>query len=232
MIFGILYLILSEANMGQKVNPKILRIPLIRQWESQWFARSRYFREFLKKDLQIRKFLAEKFKNVGVDKITINKAGYNIKIIISTAKPGLIIGRGGVDIEKLKKEIQEKFLNKGETLELNVQEVETPMLSAQVILEMVIADLEKRVPYRSLMKRAVERVRGGGALGVKIRLSGRLDGVEIARRETLTWGKMPLHTLRANIDYAGGAAFTIYGAVGVKVWIYKGEVFATAQNEK
>ncbi len=211
--------------MGQKSNPKILRTPLIRQWASQWFARSRYFREFLKKDLQIRKFLAQKLKNTSVDKISIEKFGYNIKVSISTAKPGLIIGRGGVDVENLKKEIQKRFLDKGETLELNVQEVSAPMLSAQIVLEMIIADLEKRVPYRRAMKKAIEQVKKAGALGAKVKLSGRLDGVEIARREILSWGKMPLHTLRADIDYARGAALTIYGAVGVKVWIYKGEVF-------
>jgi small subunit ribosomal protein S3 len=220
--------------MGQKSNPKILRTPIIRQWESQWFAKGHYFREFLKKDLKIRKFLVNKLKNAAIDKITIDKSGYNIKITITTARPGLIIGRGGVDIENLKKEIQKKFLDKGETLELNVQEIAAPVLSAQVLLETIIADLEKRVPYRRVMKRAIEQAKKAGALGVRVKLSGRLDGVEIARRETLSWGKMPLHTLRANIDYARGAAFTIYGAVGVKVWIYKGEVFDKVKdkNEK
>jgi len=220
--------------MGQKVNPKILRIPLIRQWESQWFAKGHSFREFLRKDLQIRKFLTTKLRHVGLDKITIEKSGYNVKIIITTAKPGLIIGRGGVDIENLKKEIQKRFLDKDEVLELNVQEVEAPLLSAQLILENIIADLEKRVPYRRAMKRAVSQVMKAGALGIKVKLSGRLDGVEIARRETLTKGRMPLHTMRANIDYARGTAFTIYGTIGVKVWIYKGEVFAdkSVQNKK
>jgi len=217
--------------MGQKSNPKIMRIPLIREWEEKWFAQSRNFRQFLKEDIQIRKFLSQRLKGAGIDKIIIERSGKTVRIIISTAKPGLIIGRGGVDVEKLKKEIQSKFLSKDEVLELNIQEVPSPSLSAQVVLEGLIADLEKRVPYRRAMKRVIEQVKKANALGVKVTLSGRLDGVEIARRETLSWGKMPLHTLRADIDYARGAAFCTYGTVGAKVWIYKGDIFPDSSKQ-
>jgi small subunit ribosomal protein S3 len=169
--------------------------------------------------------LSQRLKGASIDKITIDRSANALKILILTAKPGFIIGRGGVDIEKLKKEIQSKFVSRSTVLELNIQEVAAPFLSAQIILENIITDLEKRMPYRRAMKRSIDQVKKAGAWGVKIKLSGRLDGVEIARRETLGWGKMPLHTLRADIDYARGAAFTIYGAVGVKVWICRGEIF-------
>lgn len=218
--------------MGQKTNPKIIRIPLIREWEAKWFAKSHNFRQFLKEDIQIRQFLSKRLKGTGVDKILIERSANTIKILILTAKPGLIIGRGGVDVEKLKKEIQSKFLPVNTVLELNVQEIQTPLLSAQVVLEGIVIDLEKRMPYRRVMKRVIDQVKKAGAQGVKVKLSGRLDGVEIARRETLSWGKMPLHTLRANIDYARGAAFCTYGAIGVKVWIYKGEIFNKTRNKE
>jgi small subunit ribosomal protein S3 len=211
--------------MGHKTNPKIMRIPIIKEWEAKWFAKSRSFKQFLKEDVQIRKFLSQRLKGAAVDKISIDRSANVLKILILTAKPGFIIGRGGVDIEKLKKEIRSQFLARHTVLELNIQEVTAPFLSAQIILEGIITDLEKRIPYRRAMKRTIDQVKKAGALGVKIKLSGRLDGVEIARRETLGWGKMPLHTLRADIDYARGAAFTMYGSVGVKVWIYRGEIF-------
>jgi len=218
--------------MGQKANPKVMRIPIIRDWEEKWFAKKQSFRQFLKEDIQIRKFLFRKLKGASIDKIIIERSGNGVKILLSTAKPGIIIGRGGVDAEKLKKEMQDKFLGTKQVLELNIQEAPSPFLSAQIVLEGVIADLEKRISYRRAMKRAIEQVKKNGALGVKIKLSGRLDGVEIARRETLSWGKMPLHTLRADIDYARGAAHTIYGAVGAKVWIYRGEIFAKKNQDK
>ncbi|MCX7778986.1 MAG: 30S ribosomal protein S3 [Patescibacteria group bacterium] len=211
--------------MGQKVNPKIFRIPLIQEWQSKWFAKLSSFRKILKTDISIRKFLKKRLKNCGLGGIEIERVGEVLKVIIKTAKPGLVIGRGGVDIEKLKKEIENKFLEKGDSLEIQVQEIASPHLSASVVLETIIADLEKRVPFRRVAKRAIEQVKKAGAAGVKIVIKGRLDGVEIARAETFSWGKMPLHSLRSNIDYSRGTAFTLYGAIGVKVWIYKGEVF-------
>ncbi|MDD2646628.1 MAG: 30S ribosomal protein S3 [Patescibacteria group bacterium] len=216
--------------MGQKINPKILRIPTTRDWEEKWFAKKQSFRQFLREDIQIRKLLTKKLKGASVDKTIIERSGNAIKIFISTAKPGVIIGRGGVDAEKLKKDIQQILLP-GQVVDLNISEVPSPFLSAQIVLEAIVADLEKRVSYRRAMKRAMDQVKKGGAGGVKIKLSGRLDGVEIARRETLTWGKMPLHTIRADIDYSRGAAHTMYGAVGVKVWIYRGEIFNKIKKE-
>lgn len=216
--------------MGQKVNPKILRIPLVRQWSSRWFARSKDFREFLKKDILIRKFLARKLKGANVGSIELEKEGELWRIIIKTAKPGMIIGKGGVDVENLKKEMENFFLDKRMNLEIQIKEISSPFLSSQVILENIIADLEKRVPFRRMAKRTIEQVKKAGAQGVKIVVKGRLDGVEIARQETFSWGKMPLHTLRSEIDYSRGAAHTIYGAVGVKIWIYKGEVFRNSSK--
>ena len=211
--------------MGQKTNPKILRIPLIKKWESQWIARGHYFRKFLKEDILIRKYLQEKLKNSAVSNIEMERAGNDLKILIKTARPGIIIGRGGVDVEKLKKEIKNKFLGKDTNLELNIEEYFTPFLSARIVLEFIINEIERRIPYRRVMKKAIERVKKAGAKGVRISLAGRLDGVEIARTEKMSWGKLPLHTLRADIDYARGTAFTLYGTIGVKVWIYKGEIF-------
>ncbi|MFN3301545.1 MAG: 30S ribosomal protein S3 [Patescibacteria group bacterium] len=219
--------------MGQKVNPRILRIPLVKEWQSKWFAKLKDFRNFLKKDISLRKFLTKRLKGQAVGKIEIEKEGAHWRVIIRTAKPGLIIGKGGVDIENLKKEVEKRFLEKGETLEIQVYEIPSPNLSAQIVLENIISDLEKRVPFRRVVKRAIEQVKRAGAKGVKIVVKGRLDGVEIARQEKFSWGKMPLHTIRGDIDYSRGTAFTLYGTIGVKVWIYKGDVFEkSTQNEK
>jgi len=211
--------------MGQKVNPKILRIPLVKQWQSKWFARLKDFRILLKSDVLIRKFLSKKLKGSSVGNIEIEKEGDIWRVIIRTAKPGMIIGRGGVDVENLKKEIEKRFLGKGSNLEIQIKEISSPFLNAQIVLENIILDLERRMPFRRVAKRAIEQIKKAGAQGAKIIIKGRLDGGEIARQETFAWGKMPLHTLRANIDYSRSAAFTIYGTVGVKVWICTGEIF-------
>ncbi len=216
--------------MGRKVNPKIFRTPLIRDWESKWFAKKHKFRQFLKEDLQIRKFLEKKLKNCGIAKISIERVANTIKVVIYTAKPGLIIGRGGVDIEKLKGEVK-KFLTDNMILEVNVIEEKFPGLSATVVLEGVISELEKRIPFRRVMKKVVKQVQINRAKGVKVMVNGRLGGAEIARSEKLIWGKLPLQTLRADIDYARGTAFTVYGTIGVKIWIYKGEKFSPSEHE-
>ncbi len=217
--------------MGQKVNPKIFRTGIIRNWNSKWFSK-RYFSPLLKQDVVIRKFLKKKLKDAGLAKIEIERSAENINIIIYAVRPGVIIGRSGVGIEDLKQQIIKKILNKKETmvpgkmnLNINIMEVDKPNLNAQVVVAAIIADLEKRIPYRRVMKQAISRVERAGAKGVKIIVAGRLNGADIARTETLTSGMIPLHTLRADIDYARGAAQTIYGKIGVKVWIYKGEVF-------
>lgn len=217
--------------MGQKVNPKIFRIGIIKTWDSKWFARHN-FSALLRQDIVIKKYIKEKLKDAGVAQIEIERSAENLNIIIRAVRPGVIIGRSGVGIEELKKDITKKILNKKDTvvagklnLTINILEVDKPNLNAQVVLDNIIADLEKRIPYRRVMKQAIGRVERAGAKGVKVILAGRLNGAEIARTETLSSGMIPLHTLRADIDYSRGAAQTIYGKIGVKVWIYKGEVF-------
>ena len=217
--------------MGRKVNPKIFRIPLIRDWESKWFAKKNEFKQFLKEDIQIREFLSKRLKNCGVSNVSIERLANIVRVSISTAKPGLIIGRGGLDIEKLKKELK-VFVSDKIVLEVNVLEEKKPMLSADVILEGVIADLEKRFPFRRTMKKVIRNAKTSEAKGIKIILKGRLGGVEIARSEKLIWGNLPLHTLRADIDYSRGTAATTYGSVGVKIWVYRGEKFEKTKSNQ
>ncbi|MFH1192301.1 MAG: 30S ribosomal protein S3 [bacterium] len=214
--------------MGQKVNPKIFRMGIIRTWESKWFSKNKYS-DFLKLDVAIRKFLNLKLKDAALDRIEIERSGESIKITIHSAKPGIIIGRSGVGIEDLKNKLQKSVLNKMNIgkmgVNLNIQEIKNPNLSANIIIQNVIDDLEKRIPFRRALKQAIGKAEKAGAKGVKILVAGRLNGAEIARSEKLTSGKIPLHTLRADIDYTRGVARTIYGAIGVKVWIYKGDIF-------
>jgi len=222
--------------MGQKVNPKIFRIGITKTWNSKWFSKND-FSSFLRQDVVLRKYLKGKLKDASVAKIEIERSAEKVNVIIYAVRPGVIIGRAGVGIEELKADLLKKVFNKQKTsvpgklnLNINVMEVDRPNLNAQVVLDNIIADLEKRIPYRRVMKQSLGRVMRGGAKGVKIIVAGRLNGAEIARRETLTEGMIPLHTLRADIDYSRGAAQTIYGKIGVKVWIYKGEVF-NKENE-
>lgn len=211
--------------MGHKVHPKAFRLGVIYTSNSKWFAKNN-FRVFLKEDVQIRRFLKHKLREAGVDRIEIERFAAKMNIIIHSAKPGMIIGRGGVEIEALKKEIHQKFLgSKKANINISIQEVNKPDMSSQVICQSIIDQLEKRIPFRRAMKRAIEQVKKAGAKGVKITIGGRLDGADIARSETLSAGNLPLHTLRADIDYARDTAHTTYGTIGVKVWIYKGEVF-------
>ncbi|MFH1030889.1 MAG: 30S ribosomal protein S3 [bacterium] len=213
--------------MGHKVNPKIIRMGIIKTWDSKWFAKKNYG-DFLRQDVNIRKFLKKQLRDAAIDKIEIERSGDDIKIILHSAKPGIIIGRSGVGVEDLKNKLK-NLLNKiglsKISLNINIQEVKNSNLSANIILQNVIDDIEKRIPFRRILKQTIAKVEKAGAKGVKIMVSGRLNGAEIARTEKLTSGKIPLHTLRADIDYSRGAAHTIYGAIGVKVWIYKGEIF-------
>ncbi|MBI4090611.1 MAG: 30S ribosomal protein S3 [Candidatus Komeilibacteria bacterium] len=216
--------------MGQKVNPTVFRLGLSQQWRSRWFSDKGYA-QMLRQDVNVRKFLMGKLKDAGIDRIDIERFRGEFVVTIIAAKPGIIIGRGGTGIEDLKKEIQKKFLKGATSLKVNIQEVDNPNLSAGAVLQICISDLEKRIPFRRIMKQNIDKVLKAGAQGVKIRVSGRLNGAEIARRETLTQGKIPLHTLRGNIQYARGAARTTYGAIGVKVWIYRGLYFAEQPSE-
>ena len=213
--------------MGQKVHPKIFRIGVIYTWPSIWFSNRDSFAEKVKQDVQIRKYIIQKLREAGVDKVNIERNANKIIITTYTAKPGFVIGRGGTGAEDLKKDIKNRFLPKFRLgdIKLNINEVDRPNLSSQVVLQSMILELEKRMPFKRVMKQAVQRVQRAGALGVKVMVKGRLGGSEIARSEKIVAGKIPLHTLRADINYARGVARTTYGAIGVKVWIYRGEVF-------
>lgn len=217
--------------MGQKVNPTVFRLGLSQQWRSRWFSDKGYA-QMLRQDVSVRKFLMGKLKEAGIDRIDIERFRGELVVTIIAAKPGIIIGRGGTGIEDLKKEIKKKFLTSATSLKVNIQEVDNPNLSAGAVLQICISDLEKRIPFRRILKQNIDKVMKAGAEGVKIGVSGRLNGAEIARRETLTQGKIPLHTLRGNIMYSRGAAHTTYGLIGVKVWIYRGLYFTPQQTEK
>ncbi|NCD00938.1 30S ribosomal protein S3 [bacterium] len=213
--------------MGKKINPKILRIGVIKTWPSVWFKKKEDYIKSTRQDVEIRKYILKNFKEAGVDKVEIARGVNKITIDIHTGKPGILIGRGGTGVEDLKKKIHRTFLKnfRPTEIQLNIKEVSRPNLSAQIMVQSMILDLEKRVPFRKVMKQAISRAERAGALGVKVMVSGRLNGAEIARSEKLVSGKVPLQTLRADISYARGAAFTTYGAIGVKVWIYRGEIF-------
>ena len=211
--------------MGHKVHPKIYRIPTIYSWDSKWFARNGQLPLFLKQEVEIRKLLQKKFKESLIDAISIERTPKDLTITILSAKPGTIIGRGGQGLEPLRKEIERKILQMKLRVKINVQEVRQPALSAQIVAQNAAVDIEKRIPFRRIMKQAIERVMAAGAQGVKISMGGRLNGVEIARTEKLSAGKMSLITLRSDVDYAFVEAYTLYGKIGIKVWIYKGEAF-------
>ncbi|PIR91969.1 30S ribosomal protein S3 [Candidatus Falkowbacteria bacterium CG10_big_fil_rev_8_21_14_0_10_44_15] len=218
--------------MGQKVHPKIFRTGVIYSWPSKWFSAGRNFPSKLKQDVEIRRFLIHKLREASVDKVEIERDAQKITVTVYTAKPGLIIGRGGAGAEDLKKEIKRKFLPKvklGE-IHLNINEVDRPNLSASIVMQAMVLDIEKRLPYKRVMKQAIMHVQRAGALGVKALVKGRLNGAEIAREEKMVAGKIPLHTLRADIDYAQGTAHTTYGSIGVKVWIYRGEIFSKEES--
>lgn len=212
--------------MGHKVNPKIFRTGILFGWDSKWFATGKQFRDNLAKDIRVKKYLVKELKASSVSKIEIERTTHVITITVHSAKPGVIIGRQGAGIEELKKKIRKEFFGSEKvTVNVNVVEVDKPLLDPQLVLQGMVEELEKRMPYRRVMKQAIDRVSKGGAQGVKVCISGRLNGAEIAKTETLHVGKIPLHTLRAHIDYARGPAHTLSGVVGVKVWIYKGMKF-------
>jgi small subunit ribosomal protein S3 len=212
--------------MGHKVHPKIYRIPTIYSWDSKWFARNDQMPLFLKQETQIRAFLTKKLKDSLLDSISIERTPKDLTVYILSAKPGTIIGRGGQGLEGLCKEIEKKILQQKLKVKINVLEVRQPALSAQIVAQNAATDIEKRFPFRRVMKQLIERVMSAGGLGVKVRMSGRLNGVEIARTEKLAAGKMSLITLRSDVDYAQAEAQTLYGKIGIKVWIYKGEAFS------
>lgn len=207
--------------MGQKVNPVGLRIGIIKDWEGKWFADKKNFSTLLLEDYNLRKFIKEKLFAAGIARIQIERAANKIKLSIHTAKPGIVIGRGGGEVENLRKQLEQMT---GKHVNINIIEVKVPEIDAQLLSENVASQLERRIAFRRAMKQSVGRAMKMGAKGIKISCSGRLAGAEIARTEWYSEGKVPLHTLRADIDYGFAEANTTYGKIGVKVWIYKGEV--------
>ncbi len=207
--------------MGQKVNPIGLRIGVTKGWESRWFAEKDYAK-LLQEDILIREIVKEKFYHAGIGKIEIERAADRAKITIFTARPGIIIGRKGLEIENLRKYIQERIKR---NLLINIEEIKKPDLISQLVAEMLAARLVRRIGFRRAMKRTVQTVLKAGALGIKISCAGRLAGAEIARTEWYRQGRVPLHTLRADIDYGFTEAKTKYGTIGIKVWIFRREIF-------
>ena len=215
--------------MGQKVNPHGLRVGVIKDWDSRWFVKDEVFGDTLVADYKLRTWLKKKLREAGVPTIEIERDSAKVKVIIHCAKPGMIIGKGGTEIEKLRKEI-EAFT--GMPSSVNVIEVKQPDLNAQLVAESIAAQLEKRLAFRRAMKQAIGRTMKLGAKGIKVNLSGRLNGAEIARTEHYHDGTIPLQTIRADIEYGFAEADTTYGKIGVKVWIYKGEVLPEVNRTK
>jgi small subunit ribosomal protein S3 len=208
--------------MGHKVNPKVVRLGITREWDSKWYASKGNYAKLFHQDVSIEKLIKEKIEMEGFSRLEILRVQGKVILNIHTSKPGLIIGRGGDSIEKLKDLLTKKFK---ETFAINIKEVKKPMLDANIVAESIARQVEKRISYRRAAKMAMEKTIESGAKGVKIYLGGRLNGVEISRSEFFSKGKVPLHTFRADIDYASAAAQTTYGKIGIKVWIYRGEVF-------
>lgn len=215
--------------MGQKVNPHGIRVGVIKDWDSRWYADKKSYGDNLVEDYNLRVFLKKKLFLAGVDKIEIEKFANKIRLSIHAAKPGIVIGKGGSEIDKLKKEVEAIT---GKSVILNVIEVKTPDLSAQLVAENIASQLERRISFRKAMKQCMARTMKLGAKGIKTAVAGRVGGAEIARTEQYHEGTIPLQTLRADIDYGFAEADTTYGKLGVKVWIYKGEILAESKSVK
>jgi len=214
--------------MGHKISPTSFRLGITTDWQSKWFSdnKKKYRQSFLT-DIKLRNFIKNKLRNAGLALCEIERQADKIKIILHSSRPGVIIGRAGVGIDSLKKELQSKVLKKDKSkIEISIQEIKNPESNAAILSQIIAEQIEKRISYRRVAKKALEKaIESPGVLGVKIMIGGRLDGTEIARTEWFAKGKLPLHTLRADIDFAKAEAYTTYGVVGIKVWIDKGEVF-------
>lgn len=215
--------------MGQKVSPLGLRLGIIRGWDSRWYAKGRKYAETLYDDYKLRLYIKKKLKHAGVSQIEIEKTAAQVKVIISTARPGVVIGKKGVGIDALTEDVQ-KQVSSGKVV-LNINEIRKPDLNAQLVAENLALQLEKRVSWRRALKKAMVAAIRQGVRGIKIRIAGRLGGAEIARSEWYNEKSIPLHTLRAHVDYAASTALTTYGIIGLKVWIYHGEVYAVKKKE-
>lgn len=207
--------------MGHKVNPLSFRLGYIRTWRSRWFAKKKGFADNLHEDIVIRKYVKANFSAAGISNIEIERASNRAKVIIYTSRPGIVIGRKGADIDRLRDELQEKTKKE---IYIDIKEVKNPAIEAQLIAENIAFQLEKRVAFRRAMKKAVQQSMAGGALGIKVKCSGRLGGAEMSRSEGYKEGKVPLQTIRADIDYGFAEALTTYGLIGVKAWVYKGDI--------
>ncbi len=212
--------------MGQKVHPKGFRIGIIRDWDSNWYA-DRDYTDLLHEDYKLRHYIKEHFYTAGISKVEIQRTGNRVRVTIHTAKPGIVIGRGGMEVEKLKADLI-KMTNKN--VNINIQEIKKPELDAQIVAENIAQQLEKRISFRRAMKQTVGRTMRAGAIGIKVAISGRLGGAEIARSEWYSEGKVPLHTLRADVDYGFAEANTTYGKIGIKVWVNRGEIMPEAKQ--
>lgn len=212
--------------MGQKVHPKGFRIGVIRNWDSNWYA-DRDYTDLLHEDHKIRNYIKDHFYTAGISRVEIQRTGNRVRVTIHTAKPGIVIGRGGVEVEKLKADLIKMT---GKNININIQEIKKPDLDAQIVAENIAQQLEKRISFRRAMKQTVGRTMRGGAIGIKVAISGRLGGAEIARSEWYSEGKVPLHTLRADVDYGFAEANTTYGKIGIKVWVNRGEIMPEAKQ--
>jgi small subunit ribosomal protein S3 len=217
--------------MGQKVNPLGIRLGITRDWTSRWYAGKKQFPAHVHTDFQVRQFLRSRLAEASVSRVQIERAAKKVNITIQTARPGIVIGKKGEDIEKLRQETAKLLGMAVSDVRLNIAEIRKPELDSQLVADSIAQQIEKRVMFRRAMKRAVMSTMRSGALGVKVRVSGRLNGAEIARTEWYREGRIPLHTFRADIDYGLSEAHTTYGVIGVKVWIFKGEVFDKAELE-
>ncbi len=207
--------------MGQKVNPFILRIGIIRTWNSRWFAKPKDYPNLILQDYKIRRFIKTKFKQAAVSKVIIERLAEKLKVRILTARPGIIIGRHGQDIERLRGELNTIV---GSEISIDIEDIKNPALDAQLVAENITLQLEKRIAFRRAVKRSIDQAMSSGAQGIKVCCAGRLGGAEMSRTETYKQGKIPLSTMRADIDYGQAEALTTYGLIGVKVWIYKGDI--------
>jgi small subunit ribosomal protein S3 len=218
--------------MGQKVNPVGIRLGITRDWTSKWYASKKQFPLLVHTDFRVREFLKKRLSDASVSRVLIERAAKKVNITIQTARPGIVIGKKGEDIEKLRSETAKLLAMAVSDVRLNISEIRKPELDSQLVAESIAQQIEKRVMFRRAMKRAVMSTMRSGALGIKVRMSGRLNGSEIARTEWYREGRIPLHTFRADIDYGLAEARTTYGVIGIKVWIFKGEVFDQAQLER
>jgi len=216
--------------MGHKVNPNGIRLGIVRDWNSKWYANSKDYGNYLFTDLKVREFLRKKLANASVSRIQIQRPARNARITIHTARPGIVIGKKGEDIEALRKEVAKRMDLPVQSVHISIEEIRKPELDATLVAESIAQQLERRIMFRRAMKRAVTNAMRLGALGIKVNVGGRLNGAEIARSEWYREGRVPLHTFRADIDYGVAEAHTTAGVIGVKVWIFKGEVFGVGEQ--